>query len=170
MKHISSSRSSPPRSKNNWANEYTAEAEEKDDSALVVHSTYLNLDIEQEWLGDIFLADAEHLKEVNPDAYENEYLGKANGNGGNIFEYIEERTVTDEEISHFDRTIRAMTGDGSRTRMDLLDYIMILPEKQYTSLMKYMRTKNQMNGLQKKLNGVVTMITRLQAIVQNLSQ
>lgn len=93
----------PPRSKNNWANEYTAEAEEKDDSALVVHSTYLNLDIEQEWLGDIFLADAEHLKEVNPDAYENEYLGKANGNGGNIFEYIEERTITDEEISHFDR-------------------------------------------------------------------
>ena len=67
-------------------------------------------------------------------------------------------------------SIRAMTGDGSRTRMDLLDYIMILPEKQYTSLMKYMRTKNQMNGLQKKLNGVVTMITRLQAIVQNLSQ
>ncbi len=93
----------PPRSKNNWANEYTAEAEEKDDSALVVHSTYLDLDIEQEWLGDIFLADAEHLKEVNPDAYENEYLGKANGNGGNIFEYIEERTITDEEISHFDR-------------------------------------------------------------------
>lgn len=93
----------PPRSKNNWANEYTAEAEEKDDSALVVHSTYLDLGIEQEWLGDIFLADAEHLKEVNPDAYENEYLGKANGNGGNIFEYIEERTITDEEISHFDR-------------------------------------------------------------------
>lgn len=93
----------PPRSKNNWANEYTAEAEEKDDSTLVVHSTYLDLGIEQEWLGDIFLADAEHLKEVNPDAYDNEYLGHANGNGGNIFEYIEERTITDEEISHFDR-------------------------------------------------------------------
>lgn len=93
----------PPRSKNNWANEYTAEAEEKDDSALVVHSTYLNLDIEQEWLGDIFLADAEHLKEVNPDAYDNEYLGHANGNGGNVFEYIEERTITDEEISHMDK-------------------------------------------------------------------
>lgn len=93
----------PPRSKNNWANEYTAEAEEKDDSTLVVHSTYLDLDIEQEWLGDIFLADAEHLKEVNPDAYDNEYLGHANGNGGNVFEYIEERTITDEEISHMDK-------------------------------------------------------------------
>lgn len=70
---------------------------------MVVHSTYLDLGIEQEWLGDVFLADAEHLKEVNPDAYDNEYLGHANGNGGNIFEYIEERTITDEEISHFDR-------------------------------------------------------------------
>ena len=93
----------PPRSKNNWANEYTAEAEEKDENVMVVHSTYLDLGIEQEWLGDAFLADAEHLKEVNPDAYDNEYLGHANGNGGNIFEYIEERTITDEEISHFDR-------------------------------------------------------------------
>lgn len=93
----------PPRSKNNWANEYTAEAEEKDDSALVVHSTYLNLDIEQEWLGDIFLADAEHLKEVNPNAYEHEYMGVANGNGGNVFEYLEIRDITDEEISHMDK-------------------------------------------------------------------
>lgn len=93
----------PPRSKNNWANEYTAEAEEKDDSALVVHSTYLNLGIEQEWLGDIFLEDAEHLKETNPDAYKNEYLGEANGNGGNVFEYLEIREITAEEISHFDR-------------------------------------------------------------------
>ncbi len=93
----------PPRSKNNWANEYTTEAEEKDENVMVVHSTYLDLGIEQEWLGDVFLSDAEHLKEVNPDAYDNEYLGHANGNGGNIFEYIEERTITDEEISHFDR-------------------------------------------------------------------
>lgn len=93
----------PPRSKNNWANEYTAEAEEKDENAMVVHSTYTDLGIEQEWLGDIFLADAEHLKETNPAAYENEYLGVANGNGGNVFDFIEERTITDEEVSHFDR-------------------------------------------------------------------
>lgn len=93
----------PPRSKNNWANEYTAEAEEKDQSVMVQRSSYLDLGIEQEWLGDIFLKDAEHLKETNPDAYDNEYRGVANGNGGNIFEYIEKRTITDEEISHFDK-------------------------------------------------------------------
>ena len=35
--------------------------------------------------------------------YENEYMGVANGNGGNVFEFIEERTITDEEIRHMDR-------------------------------------------------------------------
>lgn len=91
----------PPRSKNNWANEYTEEAEFKDDAAVVVHSTYK--DVPKDWLGEQFLNDAEHLKDVNPDAYENEYMGVANGNGGNVFEYIEERTITDEEISQMDR-------------------------------------------------------------------
>ncbi len=91
----------PPRSKNNWANEYTAEAERKDEKALVCRSTYK--DVPEEWLGEIFLNDAEHLKETNPDAYDNEYMGIANGNGGNVFEFIEERTITDEEISHMDR-------------------------------------------------------------------
>lgn len=91
----------PPRSKNNWANAYTEEAELKDDAAVVVHSTYK--DVPKDWLGEQFLNDAEHLKEVNPDAYENEYMGVANGNGGNVFEYIEERTITDEEISQMDR-------------------------------------------------------------------
>ena len=91
----------PPRSKNNWANEYTTEAEFKDASAKVVRSTYK--DVPAEWLGEQFINDAEHLKEVNPAAYENEYMGEANGNGGNVFEFIEERTITDEEISQMDR-------------------------------------------------------------------
>lgn len=91
----------PPRSKNNWANEYTTEAEFKDAAAKVVRSTYK--DVPAEWLGEQFINDAEHLKEVNPAAYENEYMGEANGNGGNVFEFIEERTITDEKISQMDR-------------------------------------------------------------------
>lgn len=91
----------PPRSKNNWANEYTTEAEFKDDAAKVVRSTYK--DVPADWLGEQFVNDAEHLKEVNPAAYDNEYMGEANGNGGNVFEFIEERTITDEEIGQMDR-------------------------------------------------------------------
>ena len=91
----------PPRSKNNWANEYTEEAEFKNDSALVVRSTYK--DVPEEWLGEEFISEAEHLKEVNPAAYENEYEGVANGNGGNVFDYLELREITDEEISHMDK-------------------------------------------------------------------
>ena len=91
----------PPRSKNNWANEYTEEAQEKDPDALVTHSTYK--DVPKDWLGEQFINDAEHLREVNPAAYDNEYMGEANGNGGNVFEFIEEREITDEEIAGFDR-------------------------------------------------------------------
>lgn len=91
----------PPRSKKNWANEYASEAEFKDQNAVVVRSTYK--DVPPDWLGEQFINDAEHLKEVNPEAYANEYIGEANGNGGNVFEFIEERTITDEEISIMDR-------------------------------------------------------------------
>ena len=91
----------PPRSKINWANQYVEEAEFKDPEALVCRSTYK--DVPAEWLGEQFVNDAEHLKEVNPDAYENEYMGHANGNGGNVFEFVEVRAIADEEISHMDR-------------------------------------------------------------------
>lgn len=88
----------PPKTANNWANKYVLEPK---DNMIVHHSTYL--DVPPEWLGQPFIDEAEHLKEVNPDAYEHEYMGVANGNGGNVFEYLEVRTITDEEISHMDR-------------------------------------------------------------------
>lgn len=88
----------PPKTKNNWANKYVIQPKEN----RVVHSsTYL--DVPPEWLGKPFLDEAEHLKEVNPIAYEHEYGGEPNGNGGNVFEYLEIRTITDEEISKFDK-------------------------------------------------------------------
>ena len=88
----------PPKTKNNWANRYVLDPKEN----RVVHSsTYL--DVPPEWLGKPFLDEAEHLREVNPSAYDHEYGGEANGNGGNVFEYLEIRTITDEEISHMDR-------------------------------------------------------------------
>lgn len=72
----------PPISRNNWANEYAEEAE-KNTSCLVVRNTYL--DVPKRWLGDQFLLEAEDLKQLNPRAYEHEYLGVAIGSGGDVF-------------------------------------------------------------------------------------
>lgn len=88
----------PPKTMNNWANKYVLEPKE---NRIVHSSTYL--DVPKKWLGQPFIDEAEHLKEVNPNAYEHEYMGIANGNGGNVFEYLEIRDITDEEISHMDR-------------------------------------------------------------------
>lgn len=88
----------PPKTMNNWANKYVLEPKE---NRIVHSSTYL--DVPKGWLGQPFIDEAEHLKEVNPNAYEHEYMGIANGNGGNVFEYLEIRDITDEEIVRMDR-------------------------------------------------------------------
>lgn len=68
---------------------------------IVLHTTYL--DVPEEWLGKKFIDDAEELKKTNPKAYEHEYLGVAIGEGGAVFENLELREITDEEIKEFDR-------------------------------------------------------------------
>lgn len=87
----------PPKSKSNWVHRIKLLPNPK---RVIHHSCYT--DAPPEWLGQKFIDDAEHLKEVNPDAYEHEYLGVPNGDGGNVFEYIEVREITGEEISHMD--------------------------------------------------------------------
>lgn len=88
----------PPKSKSNWVNK----AKDVPNKDRIIHSsTYRTVD--EEWLGKKFIADAEHLKEINPEAYEHEYLGIPNGSGGNVFEYLEIRTIEDEEIKKMDR-------------------------------------------------------------------
>ena len=88
----------PPKSKSNWVNKAK---EVPNENRVIHHSTYETVD--DEWLGQKFISDAEHLREINKEAYDHEYLGIPNGNGGNVFEYLEIRTITDEEISHMDR-------------------------------------------------------------------
>lgn len=75
----------PPITKNNWANKYAEEAKNRQDT-VVVHNTYL--DVPVNWLGNDFFIEAEILKQLNPRAYEHEYLGKATGTGGDIFENV----------------------------------------------------------------------------------
>lgn len=88
----------PPKSKSNWVNRIKLIPNPK---RVIHHSSYL--EAPAEWLGQKFIDDAAHLKEINPEAYEHEYLGVPNGDGGNVFEYLEIRDITDEEISHMDR-------------------------------------------------------------------
>ena len=88
----------PPISRDNWANKDSLE--ERTDR-LCHKSTYLQ--VPPEWLGEQFLAEAEHLKATDERAYQHEYLGIPVGTGGNVFDNLELREITDEEIAQFDR-------------------------------------------------------------------
>lgn len=87
----------PPISRDNWANK---DSLEKRADRLCHKSTYLQAP--PEWLGEQFLAEAEHLKATDERAYQHEYLGIPVGTGGNVFDNLELREITDEEMSHFD--------------------------------------------------------------------
>ena len=88
----------PPISRDNWAN---LDSQEIRADRLCHKSTYLQAPVE--WLGEQFLAEAEYVKSTNEREYRHEYLGEAVGTGSEVFENIEVRQITDEEISHFDR-------------------------------------------------------------------
>lgn len=88
----------PPKTKMNWANKY---CEIPKDSRYLLHTDYTM--VPKKWLGKAFIDEAEYLKEINPEAYEHEYKGIANGNGGNVFDNVEIREITDKEIYQFDR-------------------------------------------------------------------
>lgn len=88
----------PPISRSNWANEYVAEPRE---NSLRHKSDYTTVPVE--WLGEQFIDDAEHLKATNEKAYRHEYLGEPVGLGTSIFEFLDIRTITDEEINNMER-------------------------------------------------------------------
>lgn len=87
----------PPISRDNWANKDSLE--ERPDR-LCHKSTYLQAP--PEWLGQQFIDEAEHLKETDERAYQHEYLGIPVGTGGNVFDRLELREITDAEVAAFD--------------------------------------------------------------------
>ena len=93
----------PPKAARNWVNQHVAV--ERPDT-LVHHSDYRS--VPPEWLGEQFLAEAEHLKAVKPEAYRHEYLGEVTGTGGEVFDNITLRAITDEEIARFDNHRRGI--------------------------------------------------------------
>lgn len=87
----------PPISRDNWANKDSLE--DRPDR-LCHKSTYL--EAPPEWLGEQFLAEAEHLKDTDERAYQHEYLGIPVGTGGNVFDNLELREITDAEVKSVD--------------------------------------------------------------------
>lgn len=88
----------PPRSKTSWINRHIETGLAED--ARYFASTYH--DVPPEWLGKQFIADAEHLRETDEQAYLHEYEGLAVGNGTEVFDRVIFREITDEEIATFD--------------------------------------------------------------------
>ena len=83
----------PPISRNAWANEY---CDREDEKSLTFRTDYTQMP--REWLGELFLAEAERLKEINEKAFLHEYMGVPTGTGSEVFPNLQVRTITDEEI------------------------------------------------------------------------
>lgn len=90
----------PPKVVSNWVN---TEALQVVEGRLVHHSTYL--DVPREWISEDFIAEAEILKKQNELYYRNEYLGEATGTGGQVFENIELKEITEDELKRFDNIV-----------------------------------------------------------------
>lgn len=93
----------PPATARNWANRYALEPKQ---GKRVHHSTYQTTPAD--WLGARFLNDAEHLKETNETAYRHEYLGEVVGSGTQVFENLKIETISDYQISQFDRILNGV--------------------------------------------------------------
>ena len=96
-KRISFYSFNPPRSNRSWTNQ---EVKFTKPGRRVHHSDYRS--VPKQWLGETFLAEAEHIKNVNEQAYRHEYLGEEVGTGLEVFTNVEIRKITDEEIAIFD--------------------------------------------------------------------
>ena len=82
----------------NWVN---TEAVKEVAGRRVYRTDYRS--VPKEWLGGEFLRLAESTRASNLRAYRHEYLGEITGTGSEIFENLEARKMTNEEISQFDQ-------------------------------------------------------------------
>lgn len=93
----------PPKSLRSWVNQEMMMGKE---NRRIHHSTYL--DMPKAWLGEQFFLEALHVKKVQEQIYRHEYLGEVTGTGGEVFQNITLREITDAEIASFDRVARGL--------------------------------------------------------------
>lgn len=82
----------PPRAHASWVN---AEALAPRADRRVHHSDYRQMP--PDWLGESFLSEAEQLRRTNERAWRHMYLGEVTGSGGQVFDNLCLRAVTDAE-------------------------------------------------------------------------
>lgn len=85
----------PPKSGRSWVNQ---EVRMVKPGRRVHHSDYR--DVPVEWLGERFLADAEHLRKTNETAYRHEYLGEEVGTGLEVFTNVTLERVSAETFDN----------------------------------------------------------------------
>lgn len=108
----------PSPSRNNWCN---FELTQRKKRRIIHHSTYLDA---LKFLTPLIIRLAEDLKENNYKMYENEYLGKTVGLGGEIFNNIVEITLSDDDIWTFDKVRNGLDfGSSDPSAFTRLDYI-----------------------------------------------
>jgi len=87
----------PPKRKHNWINK-TCESVIIPPNTYIHHSTFLdNPFLPQQWIDE-----AEHIKSSNKRRYNWEYLGEPIGSGVVPFDNLTFRTITDAEFNSFD--------------------------------------------------------------------
>ena len=90
----------PPKSNHDWIN---VEARRRDKTTRFTHkSTYLTMP--KAWIGSKLLSEIAAMKEAKPKQSEHMYLGKVTGTGGEYFDNIEIRHISQDEINKFDYT------------------------------------------------------------------
>ncbi|MBM7634065.1 PBSX family phage terminase large subunit [Geomicrobium sediminis] len=87
----------PPKRKQSWVNK-KYESHIQADNTFVHHSTYLD----NPFISQQFIEEAEAARERNQSKYDWEYLGKAIGSGVVPFDNLEFRRIESEEYNNFD--------------------------------------------------------------------
>lgn len=86
----------PPETQSNFMNE---EVLRPGRDTLIHSSDYRS--VPPEWLGQQFFNDALELAVLHPKAYRHEYLGEVTGTGGEVFDNLVIREITEQEIGAF---------------------------------------------------------------------
>ncbi len=87
----------PPKMKQSWVN-VKYESINIPSNTKVYHSTYLN----NPYISQAFIDEAEHVKNTRPLKYDWEYMGKAIGSGVVPFDNLVFEKLSDKQISQFD--------------------------------------------------------------------